>query len=115
MAAESNGVKESPRQMITMKQEYVYFMKACGLVKIGYTNDLSGRLRSMNAHSPVKITIVRKFKTSYGCRDERFLHRLLAQHRVRGEWFRISDSQIRSSMRKLYLNRYGKENGRKRI
>ena len=66
----------------------IYFIQSTGdgLVKIGMTRDLAGRLRTLQTGHPHHLQII-GFMPG-GRLEERHLHELLAEHRVRGEWFR---------------------------
>jgi hypothetical protein len=68
----------------------VYFItcRQTGMVKIGCAYDPFDRLKTLQSGSPTKLKIEALLKGSY--KRERELHKLLAKHRVRGEWFRIS-------------------------
>lgn len=67
---------------------YVYFIRPIcgGLVKIGHTCDLDGRLNVINGASPVKCEILSYF--TGGIIDERTLHYGFRDACDHGEWFR---------------------------
>lgn len=67
----------------------VYFItcRQTGMVKIGCAYDPFDRLRTLQIGSPTKLKIEALLKGSN--KREREIHKLLAKHRVRGEWFRI--------------------------
>jgi predicted GIY-YIG superfamily endonuclease len=70
----------------------VYFItcRKTGMVKIGCAYDPFARLKTLQSGSPTKLKIEALLKGSH--KRERELHKLLAKHRVRGEWFRICDA-----------------------
>lgn len=71
--------------------EEVYFLQmdnADAYVKIGYSNNINGRVADLQVSSPYDIVLVDRLP---GDRElERNLHRRFARYRVRGEWFRPS-------------------------
>lgn len=80
----------TPKQSTAYPKDgsYVYFIQPIdgGLVKIGVTNDLIGRLSLFQCGSPVKLHIVKFIQTDD--RDlERRVHTAFAKHRRHGEWF----------------------------
>lgn len=66
---------------------YIYAIAADnGLVKIGYTNQLRGRLSHLRANNCLKLS---PLGYARGTREqEADLHRLLSAEHVRGEWFK---------------------------
>jgi hypothetical protein len=67
----------------------VYFItcRKTGMVKIGSAYDPFERLKQLQTGSPTKLKIEALLKGA--CKREREIHKLLAKHRVHGEWFRI--------------------------
>lgn len=83
---------------------YVYFIQAVdgGPIKIGYGADVTARLNGLQTGSPVTLRII---GICEGDRElEQKLHKELAAHHVRGEWFRpvpeVRDAMIRVRARK---------------
>lgn len=73
---------------------YVYAIgpKDSGPTKIGFTNDLEKRLRAIQTGNPTKVIIHHyiEFDNEKDMRKaEKALHRTLAHHREKGEWFNI--------------------------
>ena len=69
----------------------VYFIEAVGLerVKIGWTNCLSDRLKTLATASPVELFVLH---WSDGVQDmERRIQKHFASKRVRNEWFALDD------------------------
>lgn len=66
----------------------VYFIEAVGLdlIKIGFARNVSQRLADLQSASPVELRLL-GIMSSCGVVTEREIHRTLASHRVRGEWF----------------------------
>jgi hypothetical protein len=68
----------------------VYFLEAAGLIKIGYTRGIVGRVGELRRISPVPLTLLGYVATPYGRSLEALLHRQYAVDRSHGEWFRAS-------------------------
>lgn len=68
----------------------VYFIRdGHGLVKIGSATDPRRRLQSLQIGNPSALVLAAVFDGNV--LEEKALHRLFAEFRVRGEWFRESD------------------------
>lgn len=57
-------------------------------VKIGFSSDPQRRLADMQVGSPVKLRLRTKWRGT--SEDEASLHRLVAAHRLHGEWFEMA-------------------------
>lgn len=67
-----------------------------GPVKIGFSADPDGRLRSLQGPPTLSTCgsfTLRKLTTTRCVRWKRLLHRDLKHHRSRGEWFNLSPSE----------------------
>jgi hypothetical protein len=79
---------------------YLYAIKDLnsGLIKLGYSLDPRARLRELQTGSSSPLHLV--YYESVGDLPARLLekelHRDFAHLRVRGEWFRLSDSEARN-------------------
>lgn len=89
---------EQSREHITERrlkerQRYVYFVEAktLGLIKIGSTNDMRGRLVKMQIDCPVQILLLGKIKVQKDGFTEGKVHRIFKGMRFRGEWFHDCD------------------------
>jgi len=70
----------------------VYFVRARGLVKIGFTVDLATRLKTLRSMSPAPVSLLGTIKGSL--RLERFLHEHFRKHHAHHEWFRAHESIV---------------------
>jgi hypothetical protein len=61
--------------------------------KIGKTNDVKGRLASLQTASPFKLTVVNVFGADNASTAEEILHGALRSCRMAGEWFRLTNEQ----------------------
>lgn len=77
---------------------YVYFIRAeNGFTKIGIANDFEQRLNSLRSSSPVRLELVKVkwVKDAKGVENE--LHEYFADKRQHGEWFDLSDKDLKSA------------------
>lgn len=70
----------------------IYFILAeeVGRVKIGITTNIRARMYDLQNSSPVELKLIALFENKT-FEDERFLHAVFSDYRIRGEWFRYSD------------------------
>lgn len=88
-----------------MGNEYdpgVYFLgsPSSRLIKIGQSGDVGNRVYSICQGAAERLQVVAVWRN---CphnprRTERMLHQFFATQRVRGEWFRISENDVRDVM-----------------
>lgn len=66
----------------------IYLLQAGpgGPIKIGHTNDLPRRIALLQTGCADTLQLLGAYEGNPG--DERVIHRTLAAHRIRGEWFR---------------------------
>ena len=86
----------------------VYFIQLGNLnfVKIGFSKDksISMRLNSIQTHLPLDLNILLIIPGSL--KDEKFYHSILSSHKIRGEWFNLTDDlmSLVESKRHLHIN-----------
>ena len=71
---------------------FIYLIKhQNGLTKIGYSKTPKLREKTLQAEDPrLKMVAVK----SGSMRQEKKLHRVFSEKRIRGEWFNLSDREI---------------------
>src|SRR5262249_26111076 len=77
------------------REPCVYFLQARhgGPVKIGFTQDLAGRVRTLSTGSPAPLRVVAVMEG--GTPDtEAELHSTFAGSRLQGEWFRLTKDLV---------------------
>ena len=78
--------------------QYVYGAESeayPGLVKIGFTSSLDARMGTANTfNAPAPFKIMAYAPTLDPRRDERMAHAFFADHRVEGEFFRVSVDEV---------------------
>jgi hypothetical protein len=67
---------------------YIVYDRTADAVKIGKATSTKDRLSSLGVGNPNPLEIVVSVPAPAGL--EKALHRLLAEHRIRGEWFRAT-------------------------
>ena len=72
-------------------QGFVYLIgnKDVGILKIGYTTDVTQRLKALQTSCAFELKIIKTKKGTFD--DERRLHDHHKQYRLKGEWFKWSD------------------------
>lgn len=73
---------------------YIYLVKLQDTYKIGRTKDVQSRLEALKSGSPFKLTLVHSFFSADCKQLERELHKRYAHLCVKGEWFRLTTSEI---------------------
>lgn len=88
--------------MKKQKKGCVYFFKHTGLkpIKIGYTNNESpiNRFNQFKTYAPFGAEIIGFIKTTEAKEIETKLHLKYSSFRLDGEWFEISESQIKTEI-----------------
>jgi hypothetical protein len=75
-----------------LKPGTIYFIRCGEFIKIGYTTDLSTRMKSLRQANPSPIDILHS--EPGGIVDERAHHKRFAHLRHQGEWFRAADELL---------------------
>lgn len=72
----------------------LYFVRAGGFIKVGWTVDVDRRMNSMQVDNALVLSLV-YFHKSNDKSLERESHDRLALHHYRGEWFRVHEDIFR--------------------
>ena len=93
----------------------VYFMKhgRSNIYKIGFTRNINQRVKGIQMHNPVKISVV--YSINADCSYEKFLHRTYDKYRVRGEWFRLDKELLAEATSRKIRQRYLRQTHDKRM
>lgn len=84
----------------------IYFIKCNNYVKIGRSIDPKRRLVDLQTGNPFKLTLIRTLNEKDF--EESALHKKFNRFRVRGEWFRYSETI------KMFVASSGKQKRKKR-
>ena len=83
---------------------FVYLISDGDYIKIGVTNDIDQRVQSLQTGNPNQLTIL----TCIPCENARYiegmLHGVFDDFKMQGEWFNLSESQIKIAVEKI--NKY---------
>lgn len=75
---------------------FVYLVRdESGMIKIGFSKNVSQRLANLNTGSAQKIELITAFPVS-SAKAEKALHRFFETKRRKLEWFQLSDDEINS-------------------
>lgn len=67
------------------------------LHKIGFTKrDISVRLKEFKTGNAANLYLVDSFRSKWGTNIESNFHRILKSKRVKGEWFKLDDEDIKT-------------------
>lgn len=76
-----------------MEKNYIYILKQEGtnIIKIGVTNDLDKRLRSIQTGNPNKISIYHFEERNNAYKVESYLKKKFIKYKKEGEWYENLD------------------------
>lgn len=74
----------------------IYIINAyrTNFVKIGYTNNLTRRIKEIQIGCPYKLNLIFFLQTKDYKLIEKSLHNKFKQDKIRGEWFNINIKEI---------------------
>jgi len=71
------------------------------LYKIGYTRrDVSKRIKELKTGNGSEMYVMDSFKSKWGTKIEAQLHRTFKSKKINGEWFDLTDEDVKSFMEK---------------
>ena len=74
---------------------YIYLLQGTkGYYKIGYTRDPKDRLRTFANKLPFDVEYLHLIETDNTMRAEKLMHTVFAHRHARGEWYRLTESDI---------------------
>ena len=73
----------------------VYLIKGGDFYKVGMTvSNAEQRMQALQTASPLKLELIKTFKSYNPSKDEKAIHFLLKEYRVTGEWFQLPNHLI---------------------
>lgn len=75
--------------------EYLYLIQCNQYVKIGISNDVEYRLMHLQIGNPYPLALLEKFEFANAFVVEGILHKRFAHAWVRGEWFQLTEVEIK--------------------
>lgn len=82
------------RQANRYKNRCVYILESKGFYKIGKTQNLSVRIKSLQVGNPFGLNIAHVIFTDYHTKVERALHLIFGDSHTGNEWFNLSLKEI---------------------
>jgi hypothetical protein len=80
----------------------VYLLQMGTHYKIGRTENIERRIREMSIAMPESATLIHAIRTDDPAGIEAYWHRRFQEHRVNGEWFRLTGDDLRAFRRRTY-------------
>lgn len=66
------------------------------IYKIGVTQkNISERIKELDNGNPKEIRVVSEYITEYPYKVEKFLHRIYDSKKVKGEWFKLNQNEVK--------------------
>jgi hypothetical protein len=89
------GIKEATSRGIVPLPNILYLItseefRANGIYKIGITNDIEFRIKSMQTGCPFKLFAYKAYLNENPLGIEQSLHSFFSKKRLEGEWFKLS-------------------------
>lgn len=74
---------------------FVYLVYSSGVYKIGKTKQLDSRTKYFSTIMPVEVNLIHSFHSNDYNKAEKKLHNKYAEYRKTGEWFELSEEQVK--------------------
>ena len=87
---------ERAPEKLPWDEGYVYLVLCGGYHKIGLAKDTDKRISGLQTSSPFEIELVKSWRCNRPDEIERILHKHYAEHRFRGEWFKLPEEILKS-------------------
>lgn len=87
---------DSPKQ-----PTLIYLLKSGKYYKIGATDEIEIRLSALQMGNPFLIKLIDCVYVDDGLQEERALHSLFAEKRIRGEWFCLSPKEVEEARKRF--------------
>jgi predicted GIY-YIG superfamily endonuclease len=85
------------------KHLYIFKAKNNPIYKIGVSNNVPARLETVKTMSPIPITLYDIFKElKDAMRVEKLIHKHFNEYRTHGEWFQLTNIQVKTLKDKIY-------------
>ncbi len=78
---------------------FIYMIECQGFIKIGVASNVQDRLATMQTGCPFKLVLLTSFVSPKPYEEEEWIHALLDEYRVQGEWFKLPEAMIQHLLR----------------
>ncbi len=100
-----DDVAESPQDLAgfdRVQHGYVYLIKSGNFYKIGRSDNLENRIKSISVALPEAVNLVHVIRTDDSVGIEQYWHRRFGDRRANGEWFRLLPGDIAAFKRRKF-------------
>ena len=97
------AVENAPETDKDVVDGFVYLFRSGRHYKLGRTNAVGRRERELAIQLPEKLTLIHAIRTDDPAGIEQYWHRRFADHRLNGEWFRLSASDVAAFKRRKFM------------
>lgn len=89
------------RKEINGKSSFLYVVKVenTNYYKVGMANDPLNRLITLQIGNPYRLELISAVYSEQAYEKEQAIHKRLDKYRIRGEWFELTDSQVRTILK----------------
>ena len=84
-----------------IKSRFIYIVKSDKYYKIGLAKNTNNRLQSFQTSTPKKVKLIFEKEVEDYVRVEKDLHKKFKKKRIRGEWFKLSKTDLDSAIKFL--------------
>lgn len=75
--------------------KYIYLLESHNNEhKIGITNNLDKRIKTLNTGTANNLILLKSFKTNFGFKLEKIIHKTFLEKKINREWFKLSINDI---------------------